>query len=509
MGVIAEEATEPVVETTEAAPEVEVVETTEEAPVVETEEVAVETKEDEPIETVTDTVTVLDFDDPDVNTKITEVVDKYELPSDVQAVINFYKERAEQPAQDFQAYAEYGDADAIKTLLDRQALLDSVTETDAGAQRPSTDKFVQTLNPEKAGWLFFDTAKLPSQKYQGLTLFEEALADNFAQEGDTVGSVLARYQENIQALQSGNVIATSVPEYIPTQFHEAYWSLPKAERDALEMYDPRTDRIETDETTGRMTNVDEPIRNDKLRLLQQIQKGIDGEKFIKRQEVQSREERQSSFNNGVIETQDKFYDTIRQTFTEDMLKAVTFSTDPKMQTILAHQNVALLTQAFSEESDGVFARNALKEAGINFDYQKAQQLMKDVEQASITLEMAKQVKDASGNPINQIELNKAKATFERAGKNWQVFAKDILEQEARLTSTGTTKAVDEAAEKKIEKKKLEVKARPSTKGVSDAVKNTSSDTSPPKGVRYGTPEWDGWFADRQMEREAARAAKYA
>lgn len=492
---VVEEAVEEVVETPEVA-EGETV----------TEEVTDDTADTVAVETPVETIEFL-ADDPDVATKITEVVDKYELPNDVAKVIEFYKAKAEAPSDSFKEYAEYGEPDDIKALLDRQALLDSVKQSEDGTQRPSTDEFALSLPHEKAEWLFHDVGRLPSQKYKGLNLFEEALADTFATEGDTVGSVLARYKETVGALQSGVAVKTNVPDFVPADLHKAYWALPKAEREAVDMFDPSTDRIEQDEASGRYINIDEPLRLDKLRMLQQIQKGIDGEELVKAQEVQTKAQKAQTFSTEVITTQQKFYDTIRSTFTEDMLKGVIFSSDPKMQTILAHQNVALLTQAFSEESDGVYARNALKEAGINFDYPKAQGLMKDVETASVALAMAKQIQDANGNPINQVELNKAKAVFERAGKNWQLFAKDILEQEAQLTSTGTTKAVDDAADKKIEKQKIQAKARPGTKGSASPVKSNAGDKLP-SHMNPLSREADEWYADREMERRQRSIAAY-
>ncbi len=447
------------------------------------------------------------LDDPDVNTKISEVVEKYELPEDVQAVLNFYQAKAEQPSDSFQEYAEYGSAEDVKALLDRQALLDSVTETEDGGRRPSTDKFALSLPQEKAEWLFHDVGRLPSEKYKGLNLFEEALADSFAVEGDTVGSVLARYKETIGALQSGLAIKTSVPDFIPQGLQEAYWSLPKAERESLDMFDPATDRIEYDDN-GRAVNIDEPLRNDKIRLLQQIQKGIDGDRILKEQEVASKAQRQQTFHQNVVATQEKFYNQMREMFTEDILKNVVFSTDPKMQTILAHQNVALLTQAFSEDSEGVYARNALQAADINFDLNKAQGLMHSVETASIALEMARQIQDSNGNPINKIEFAKATAVWERASREWNTFAKDIRDQMARLTSTGTTKAVDAAAEAKIEKQKIQAKARPVAAGTASTVTNNKNNALPPH-IRPLTPEADEWYADRIIkEREARRAAAY-
>lgn len=497
MSVISEEAVETVAESTEEPVAEETPVTVEEPEETLAEEATDEVSAEETPEhdETADTVSVVFTpDDPDVHTKVAEVLDKYEIPQEVQAVIDHFKSQAETSSNDFSAYADYGDAEAVKALLDRQALLDSVTDAENG-YRPNTDKFAETLDPEKASWLFFDLGSRPSQKYQGLSQFEEGIADSLAVEGDTVGTVLTRYKQAIEAFKGGNITG-STPDFIPNNLQEAYWSLSKEERDELDSFSPDTDRIEYDDS-GRAINIDEPIRQRKLDTLAKIQKGIDGDKFLKQQEDQTKAQRQEAFHQDVATTQEKFYSSLRATFAEDLVKTVQFSTDPKMQTILANQNVALLTQAFSPDSEGDWARQVLADSGVKFDNAKAQQLVKDIEIASVTLAHARQIQDSSGRPINQVELNKAKASFEKAGKAWQIFAKDILMQEARLTSTGKQKDVEKAAEEKIEKKKLEIKARPSTKG-SPAPAAKPQNKNP---HRYGSEEWDRWYID-QMQEEA-------
>lgn len=471
-------------------------------PVVE--EVVEETVEEVPAEVV-DTPEPVVFDPAaeDFNEKVTEVLENYEVPAELLAVIEAYKAKAEAPADAFAEYSEYGDTEQVKALLDRQAHLDSVRETENGSYRPNTDKFVETLPPEKAQWMYFDLSRQPSQKYQGLNQFEETIADTLAVEGETVGEVMSRYKQSIEALRSGVAVQSSVPDFIPASVHKAYWSLSREEQEELNSFAPDADRIEYDDN-GRAINIDAPIRQRKLDTLAKIQKGIDGDEFLKQRDAEAVQSRQQTFHQEVMTAQVNFYDSLRESFAADLMKEVQFSPDPKLQTILVHQNVALLTQAFSDDSDGTFARKALAEAGINFDTAKAQSLIKDVEAASVSLATAKQIRDAQGQPINQVELNKAKAYFERAGKNWQAFAKDLLQQQANLTSTGTAKAVEKAADEKIEKKRMEIKARPSTKGTPSSVAK-KSESNP---HAYGTPKYDEWYADRMMEEQARRASVY-
>ena len=499
--VVAEEIVEEVVDApTEEVAEPATEEVAEEVAEEATEEVAEETPEValEEVEPVQFDATA---DLPTILTQATEVLDKYELPADVQAVIDVLRAKAETPQDSFVEYAEYGGEEDIKSLLDDHSLIYTATTDETGNIRPNTDKFAQKLYevaPDKASWMYYDRAQLPSQKYPGLNQFEEGIADALALEGDTVGDVIQRYQQTVAAVKSGASIASDVPSFIPANVRDAYWSLSKEEREEIDYYDPATDRIEVDEY-GKAVNIDEPIRNRKLETLAKIQKGIDGDKVLQQQQAQQQKSAQQAFNNEVISTQTAYYDAFRTHFVEDLMSTVQFSADPKMQTILAHQNIALLTQAFFPDSDGDFARQALKDAGIEFDVTKAQKLVQDIETASVALTSAKRAVDASGKMLNPIEFNKATKAFERAGKEWQAFAKNIIDQEARLTSTGKANEVKEA----VAKQKVAVKARPVNNGAPS--KAAKLDAVPP----YGTREYHEYWANKQLENEAKRAAAYA
>lgn len=484
------EAVEPAVEAGEATDEV-------------AEEVAEESVEDA-TEKVAE-ITPVEFDAtadlPSILTQATEVLDKYELPADVQAVIDVLRAKAEAQQDSFVEYAEYGGEEDIKALLDDHSLIYTATTDDSGNIRPNTDKFAQKLYevaPDKASWMYYDLAQLPSQKYQGLNQFEEGIADALSLEGDTVGDVIQRYQQTVAAVKSGVSIASDAPSFIPANVRDAYWSLSKEERDEIDYYDPATDRVEVDEY-GKAVNIDEPIRNRKLETLAKIQKGIDGDKVLQQQAVQSQKQAQQAFNNEVVSTQTAYYDAFRTHFVEDLMSTVQFSADPKMQTILAHQNIALLTQAFFPDSDGDFARQALKDAGIEFDVAKAQKLVQDIESASVALTSAKRMTDSSGKMLNPIEFNKATKAFERAGKDWQAFAKNIIDQQATLTSTGKANEVKEA----VAKQKVAVKARPVNNGAPS--KAAKLDVVP----AYGTREYHEYWADKQLENEAKKATAYA
>ena len=497
---------EPEAEAVVDAPTDEAVEpATDEVAEEEAEEVAEEAAEEAVEEATEEVAPPVEFDAtadlPSILTQATEVLEKYELPADVQAVIDVLRTKAETPQDSFVEYAEYGDESEIKALLDDHSLIYTATTDETGNIRPNTDKFAQKLYevaPDKASWMYYDLAQLPSQKYQGLNQFEEGIADALSIEGDTVGDVIQRYQQTVAAVKSGASIASDVPSFIPANVRDAYWSLSKEERDEIDYYDPATDRVEVDDY-GKPVNIDEPVRNRKLETLAKIQKGIDGDKVLQQQAVQSQQQAQQAFNNEVVSIQTAYYDAFRTHFVEDLMSTVQFSADPKMQTILAHQNIALLTQAFFPDSDGDFARAALKDAGIEFDATKAQKLVQDIESASVALTSAKRAVDSSGKMLNPIEFNKATKAFERAGKEWQAFAKNIIDQEASLTSTGKANEVKEA----VAKQKVAIKARPVNHSAPS--KATKLDAVP----AYGTREYHEYWAEKQLENEAKRAAAYA
>ena len=484
----------------------------EEAPAEEalTEEVATEevsTEEVAPDEAATEEIAepfVIDTEAelPVVLEKVNEVLDKYELPEDVQVAINALRAKAEfvpvaEVPEIVTELADYGDVDTVKVALDTANLLSSVTVNQDGSVRPNTDKFVQRViesDPDTAAWLFHDIASTPSTDYQGLTKFEEAICNSLSVEGDTVGTVMARYQAMIaRSRDEAFVPESDVPEYIPASLYKAFRSLPKESREELAVLVP-TDPDEDYFAADRARKIIE---------LQQIQKGIDAEEREAKVAQEAKQSQQLAYNNEIATTQEKFYNEMRNVFTENILKDVQFSPDPKMQALLAHQQVTTLTQAFDDGSAGEYARKALSEAGINFDYGKAQGLIKAVEDASVALTFAKR-QTVDGKQVNQVEFNKATRQFEQATRAWQEFAVDIIQQEQKLTATGTQEAIKEV----VAKQKIQPKARPvATQAKAQTIKEEK------KMPAYKSDEWYDAYAESRMreiqEAEARKAAAYA
>lgn len=423
---------------------------------------------------------------PELIAKTTEIFDKYELPADALAAIDALRAKAEAiPSDPLEKFRVYGDDTAITSLLDKASLLDDHTEVGDGQYRPKTAEFVETLAPNVKEWMFFDLAKEPSEKYPGRTKFEEGIISVFAKDGDTVGGVLARYEQVVEAMQHGLVNA-DVPAFIPSNLHEAYFKLPKETRNELSLLDPAD---YPDDATAVQNKISE---------LALIQRGLDSERADNRRNEQIQQSRVVDFQNAVITKQEAFIDVMRDQFAKELESTVTFSTDPKLQSLFSKQHVGMIEMAFEDGKSGEFARTGLKDVGVEFDFAKSQQMLKELERVTIGLETQARMVNADGTPINPIQLNKAKNEVENTARAFQTFKKGILEQLAKVTSTG--KAEEIKAE--VAKQKIAVKARPAASGTGTQAKKQTTIPA------YGTRARQEYFANMALEEEQMRSRQY-
>ncbi len=276
-------------------------------------------------------------------------------------------------------------------------------------------------------------------------------------------------------MKNDTMSVSSVPAFIPDAIKEAYWKSSKDIREELSLLDPAQDQF-----GDNGDNLSAPIRESRLSDLALMQKGIDADRLETQRTKESISQREVAFAADVQTAQDNFFSTFRDTFTKNLMTEVEFSTDPKMQNLLASQQVALLGNALDDGSAGVFARKHLADAGINFDHTKATQLLKAVETAAVAVTTHKRMVGPDGQPLNKVELNKANSMFERAGREFQAFAADIIKQEAALVSKGTSEAV----KKEAEKIKVAEKARPSTNGTPTAAKVAPRNPHPYGSIKY-------------------------
>lgn len=490
---------EPVVE------EIKVDEVVVETPEVKTDEevktdaVDDETKVDE-VKTNEVVVEPLTFDTskelPELIEATTKVLDEYDIPQPVQAVIDALRVKAEAANTDpLDNYADvYGGMDEVKTLLDRESLLKGRRVDDNGTRRPNTDKYVEeiakisTQENDVVGWLHYDLSKQPSNKYPGYTRAQEFLVDGLRHQSDTSPKqVLDRLQKVTQAVMANEMPASDVPAFIPQELHSAFNSLPRETREDIALLADDADYDQSAE------------RGRKLAELSLIKKGLDSDVRENQLVDYKRQQAEQEFNTAVHTKQENFFDTFRNEFTKDLMKDVVFSTDPKMQSLLSHQQVTLLTQAFDDGKVGDYARQALTDAGVAFDVTRAGQLIKGIEDATIAHTIAERAVDENGQVLDRTALNKATRDLETITRQWQEFARAIIDQESRLVATGTAEEV----KKQVEKVKIAPKARAAVKAVgTPAIKQEVEPT-------YKSKEWYDRIAEREMAAQERRARAYA
>lgn len=469
---------EPVKDATEEVVEAEAPEATEEAP-----EVADETAEPaEETETPEEVTVSFDTEAPiaDIIEQGKPVLEKYELPSDVAAYISTLEAKAN--VATLPEFADYGDVNDVKSLLDRQNYLNSSRTTENGP-RPNTDKFVETIDPQKAAWLYHDLGNRPSTKYEGRTQAQEVLIDSLAVEGDTTNSVLERFEQVVKYVKANELPETDVPDFIPQNVREAYNRLSRNVRDDISLLDP---------------SIPEELQTIQAHLgqLQLIQKGLDSDRLEKQRAQYAQQAEQEAFVADAVNTQNAFFTAFRDEQAKKLTETVKFSTDPKMQALMANQQVALLTQAFDDGPTGQFARTALENAGINFDHGRAKSLIAEMDRAAIDLTTHKRAVDAQGNPLDPTALRKAQSDFSAAGKKWHAFANEIIEQSARFAATGKAHEIKE----EIAKRKIPEKARAVAAGAAAPAKRTVT----PNPHKYGTQAYYEHQADELIREANAR-----
>jgi hypothetical protein len=278
-----------------------------------------------------------------------------------------------------------------------------------------------------------------------------------------------------------------MPAFIPQNLRQAYFSLEAASRadiEALESIDEYGEALYTDADKNR-----------KLGELVKIQRGLDADRQEVQRIAQSQAADRQAFNDKVVDTQNTVFWGVRDAFAAGLIRDVKFSDDPKVQALLCNQQVTTLTQAFLPDADGEFARKALADGGIKFDWNTGKARVKEIEKASVELTAIQAQVDENGNQMNPVELKKAVKRLEDATRRFQEFGAEIIRQEKQITAAGTKETVDKA----VDKRKLELKTRPAVKGATGGVKQQkSSGDKPPATIAPFSKEWDEWYADKAM-----------
>lgn len=447
--------------------------------VTEAEEVAEEIVEEAP-EPIT---FAEDIETPALVEQGKAILDKYELPQDVQAYISTLETKAQ--VAPLAEYSVYGDTEAVRGLLERQNYLDSVVEFGDGQYRPQTDKFVESLasDPIKVSWLRHDLLQLPSTKYTGLNGFQELIADGLALDGESYQDTINRYNDTVTAMRTGAVIANDIPSFVPVNLQEAFSKYDKNERDQLALLDINEE-------------YDKDIILNKLAQLELIQKGLDADKADAVRENQTKQTRIAEDQFRVVSTQQNFWNKFQEQFKTQYSSTVKYSDDPNIQAMEAEKDIAFLTRILDTDANGEAARSTLAKAGIKFDATQATQFYKKVEKAAVAL--ARVPLNSQGEPLDPTAHRKATKEFETVTKDLLEFSGSILQQKARLVSTGKAEEVKDA----VAKRKIETKARQVPNGRGTAA--VRKDELPP----IGSPDRLSVLADRILEQDARKARMY-
>lgn len=409
------------------------------------------------------------------------IVENYIVDQPLQAYIEALEAKAQ--VTPLAEYAVYGDTEAVRGLLERQSLLDSVKELPEGGYRYRTDEFVQSIahDQNKVDWLKSDLLKLPSAKYPGVDTFYEVLVDRLALPGDSVQDVLDRYEDTITAMRTGATIVPDIPAFIPPTLQEAYAKLSKDTREWLTGLDAETYQ---DEIAAQVAQ------------LELMQRGLNADKADAQREIQARQQHQATRDQKVSQTQETFWNKFQEDFKEQYVVAVKYSDDPNIQAMEVEKDLAFLARILDTDTSGERARQSLSKAGVKFDAAVATQFYKEVEKASVAL--AGVPLNAQGEPLDQTAYRKATKEFETVTKKLLDFSNGILQQKANLVKTGKAEEIKEA----VAKRPVELKARPVPKGVATAaVKKTEL---PP----MGTQAWKEHWANARMEELAQTANAY-
>lgn len=417
--------------------------------------------------------------------KKSQVLDKYELPAEVQSVIDALESRVS-TVPEFQ-FSDYGAPEEVKTVLESNHLLRSSRIEEDNSYRPNTDKWAEkemAENPEGADWAFYDLSLQPSRKYTGLNKFKEQLVDAIGQEGETIGDALQRYDRAIAYMKGeAQIPIPDTPSFIPQHLQKAFARLPKESREDIYLID-----VSNDDADSGLSYADERTR--KIAELEMIQEGIDAKEVKAKAITEQQKQQQVEFANNVQTKETGFFNGLRKAFREN-LNEITFSDDAQIQSRIVGRNAVLFEKACEDSDGGELARQDVEASGVKFDFQKVKQLQIEASQAIIDLATAER------NPNNKVEINKAQSKMREVTKSWQDYSGEVIKELARAEVKDLSKEAKAKVEKiKIHKSRPNIQTIPSTKGGKER---------PPQA---GTPEFTEWYADKMIEEQRQRVNAY-
>lgn len=317
-----------------------------------------------------------------------------------------------------------------------------------------------------------------SAKYEGVSVLEEILIDNFGGEKATKMIKFGFYDQPLPVIPA----EATLPSTVDTKNKEAFWQLPEIKRQ--EIRDLTNDLIAYEEEFKaaydyEKVTLGEAIANIKAKLdaemyaLSSIQQRYDNERHQSEMRSRQQEEAFRSFRGNVNETYNAEIFDLADTFAKDIAPRLTYADEDtqlsQARNIMARVNNAL---SFSVLDNGQitaepmadFYAKQLADEGIKFDFGKARDLLKEHYKAVENLVGLKS-RNASPQHIEIATRRKNKALFDIKAEQKQLLAQ-LSSRYARSGASAITKQVDA-----IKKKKQAVKALPRGQGAGETGTN--------------------------------------
>lgn len=231
-----------------------------------------------------------------------------------------------------------------------------------------------------------------SAKYQGASLLEEILIDNF---GAEKAQKMVGYGFHDQPLP---VVAQkmTLPAAVDPKTADAYWKMPEVERFEIQSLTDEIIGLEADMKDGDLTDwrkeeVATTLRDrreklaGKINIINDVQHGIDAQKATEERTVRQNQENAIRFRNTVTQEYNGEVFELADTFAKDLAPRLTYAdADTQLsqaRNVMSRVNNAL---AFVINDDGSttedpmaeFYAKQLSEEGLKYDFNKGRDLLK-------------------------------------------------------------------------------------------------------------------------------------
>lgn len=396
---------------------------------------------------------------------------KWEEAYEVDPATKFLLERQDKTIADLQTQLQASQATEVPELYTKavaalDALVTRVQDPHTLDTVPNTGpivEFLQNSFPNELPELAESFLSMPSNKYQGITLFQQYLRDygNLDEQG------LLTVQ---QILDNGGRVPTPsfVPQGIDPQVAEAFWQAPNREQilAAVEaqyelMQDPMTSPDERQAARNYIQQVNQSLH--------QVQYGIDArikaQEQVRNQQIQQRQQVMQAGDTAYAETTA----ALTRSFAEHLASNLDMFDAPAARvTALAYGN--LIVNALADDVWAPHAQADLAKEGINFNWAEGRKALE-------------RLRNAEHNIAGHVHTKASPAAIEIAKKEKAAALKEVKRLELDLMGKISKVAVLGASrvlEGKVAAAPKTPAARPratvaATAGAANAVPSTSND----------------------------------